>query len=966
MARFGLVALGVGPPAVAAVNFRDVLTRHPALALVSFVAYEGLLAAVGFAGQVFGDVRDRWAKRAADGLDRRLLWRISGFERDYRAQVLSRHRFIDLKGLATRGDFTPELEQVFVDVSLMPRPAHEATGDSLAGAAPPPPPVRQSLTGFLGGPEGVALAVIGAPGTGKTTMLKHLALRLARAKGGRLPVLLFLRDHAAAIAERPDITLPEVIRATLRRLDEPEGWFDRQLGEGRCVVLLDGLDEVAGEEDRRSVSKWVEEQIAGYERNDFVLTSRPHGYLSAPLDRARVLQVRRFTGEQISRFVHGWYRAIERLSTGLDDAGVAERAEIEADDLIGRLRARPELYDLAANPLLLTMIANVHRFRGALPGSRAELYGEICQMLLWKRQEAKNVPVAEEEVTGAKKELVLCELAYEMMTERTRDIRAARAAVLLEPLLSRVAVTVPPDAFLASVITGGLLVERERGLYSFAHLTLQEHLAALHIQHRGLSDVLMESVDDGWWRETTLLYAARADPAPIVEACLDSGSVAALALAFDCQEVATELAPGTARRLDDRREYALRETVGSPRRQLMTAVTVTRWLQSTVGLGGGTVVAARPIDWGLYRLFIRESGLSRTSPLGGDGDGTAVGVSRPEVRDFVRWVNQLLPDGGWRLPTEAEADDPAFGLVARSTEHTVWVSSQGADTLPSLWVPAGREHPWSPTPPADTLAFRWGAPDRKWLTLGQVGLCGVLDSVTDERKATFWGSELAIRTEVPTRRRPAGAEREVAGRVNVLLVNRWSLPLRPESALGTVLAVLPRGDGLVRARLRVATWTFALLIDLAGPVRIQDIPSFEDGTVGHPSLEDHIARHMGGRPEAVRHASGHICPEEITSAAAGCLARMRQYWDGEDASRRVRLPALLLAEEIDRLVSTDDRELVQGLRVGALALALLAERAMDDSVLAADYRRLAAGLIARRNRLDGTTPPSEVIVLARS
>jgi hypothetical protein len=473
-------------------------------------------------------------------------------------------------------------------------------------------------------------------------------------------------------------------------------------------------------------------------------------------------------------------------------------------------------------------------------------------------------------------------------------------------------------------------------------------------------------VDDGWWRETTLLYAARADPAPIVEACLDSGSVAALALAFDCQEVATELAPGTARRLDDRRQYALRETAGSPRRRLMTAVTVTRRLQSTVGLGGGIVVAARPIDWGLYRLFIRESGPLWNRPRGGDGEGPAVGVPRPEVRDFVRWVNQLLPDGGWRLPTEAEAGDPAFGLVARSTEHTVWVSSQGADTLPSLWVPTGREHPWSPTEPADTLAFRWGAPDRNWLTLGQLGLCGVLESVTDERNATFWGSELAIRTEAPTRRRPASAWRELAGRATALLDNPWSLPPRPESALSTVLAVLPRAEGPARDRLRVATWTFALLVDLAGPLRLQDLPSSEDGSVGYPSFEDHIARHLGGRPEAVRHASGHICPEEITSAAAGCLTRMRQYWDGEDPSRRARLPALLLAEEIARLVSADDRELVPCLRVGALALALLAERAMDDSALAADYRRIATGLIARRNRLDGTTPPSEVIVLARS
>ena len=50
------------------------------------------------------------------------------------------------------------------------------------------------------------------------------------------------------------------------------------------------------------------------------------------------------------------------------------------------------------------MIANVHRYRGALPGSRADLYAEICQVMLWRRQEAKNLPAG---LAGDKKEALL-------------------------------------------------------------------------------------------------------------------------------------------------------------------------------------------------------------------------------------------------------------------------------------------------------------------------------------------------------------------------------------------------------------------------------------------------------------------------------------------------------------------------------------------------------------------------------
>ncbi|WKX70243.1 NACHT domain-containing NTPase [Streptomyces sp. XD-27] len=994
LAKVGLAAASVVPPALLGARFWPSVREHPVGALLLFLAYLVLLAAVGFCVKVYTNVADRWVTRAADGVDRRLRWRISRFERDYRAYVLSHHRFIDLKGLATRGDFTPGLEEVFVDVSLVPTPTHTASQESLAGTVRAAgAAVRQSIHDFLGTPDGTALAVIGAPGTGKTTLLKHLALRLAREPGKRgsrdLPILLFLRDHAAAITADPEITLPEVIGASLRRLrgDEPPGWFDRQLQAGRCVVLLDGLDEVAREEDRRNVSKWVEEQIESYEANDFVLTSRPHGYRSAPVNRARVLQVRRFTGEQITRFVQGWYRAIERLSTGADDAAVADRAAEEATDLLDRLRARPVLYDLAANPLLLTMIANVHRYRGALPGSRAELYAEICEVLLWRRQEAKgNVAALPDELTGAKKEAVLRELAYVMMCERRRDIDTARAAETLGPALFRVgAAAVPVEDFLAAIVASGLLVERERGMYAFAHLTLQEHLAALHIQYRGLVDTLIAGVQDDWWRETTLLYAARVDPGPIVEACVDSGSVTAIALAFDCEEEAAEFAPETRRLLEDLRTDALRTGPDMPMGRLMTAVTVTRALRQTVRLGQDTLVCASPVSEELYGLFTGEPRA---------GHRTATGMTGREAAAFTQWVNELLPDGPrYRLPTEAEVADEGFRMVA--ADRPVWYAP---DAQTRLWVPEGTEHPWSV--PMDPEGQVWlGQDDEadRVLELGKLGLAvvrgfanssGLAADPPRRRVGVTRGSGVSVGSQA---RHDAQAARAGALILSLGLDTALvrDIVLAPERAWERAGATHP-SPGLSRHGnpARVLEFIRPLAPSLPPKAHVDQlaeatrlvallliVAAREDSTVAGllraVSFPDRLARPAGEtQPVSTRIAPDPGEEGVAASVAAGFL------WNAANTTRDLEdmsanLPAALsqltgrLIDELRPPEAPDPAE-APYLRLTALTLAAVADRLLHAPEAAEAYRHTVRGVMARCGRADGTMPKPETIVLVRA
>jgi ABC-type glutathione transport system ATPase component len=81
-------------------------------------------------------------------------------------------------GLVTQAEYVLRTRQVYVDVALQPRPVTETMPDGgVGGGATMPAGDRRSLASFL--TPGSVLAVLGAAGSGKTTMVRYTALTMA-------------------------------------------------------------------------------------------------------------------------------------------------------------------------------------------------------------------------------------------------------------------------------------------------------------------------------------------------------------------------------------------------------------------------------------------------------------------------------------------------------------------------------------------------------------------------------------------------------------------------------------------------------------------------------------------------------------------------------------------------------------------------------------------------------------------
>jgi energy-coupling factor transporter ATP-binding protein EcfA2 len=670
------ILLALGSPVVFRVAYNT--TEHWWQVVGILLIYGLAVVLFGFPTKVWEKLADRWAGRVAESLDHSITRLLSGFDRKYRRHIIQRNRYFDVKGLSTQGIHTLELNQVFVDLKISPRKHLQSSADII-------PEVTeemkkgQSIWAYLTSEQlkDRHLVIIGPPGSGKTTLLQHMALTLAagrkaRRKAGapaKTPIVLYLRNHAEAINKKPELTLSQAVRDHLKawELEAPPRWFRKHLKQGHCIVMLDGLDEVADPKARKKVVDWVQRQMEAYPRNRFVVTSRPYGYYKQTLNGAVVLEVSPFSQGQVKRFVHNWYLANEIMSKQLDDEGVRLDARKGAEDLLRRLNTS-DLAALAVNPLLLTMIATVHRYKSSLPKRRVELYKEICEVFLGQRRQARDLEL---DLTPAQNQRVLQPLAFHLMREEQREIKTELAVDVIADSLRRVSPTKKGKDFLKEVEQeSGLLLERENGVLSFAHKTFQEYLASVHILEQDYGHVLAAQVENDWWHETIRLYAAQTDASGILEACLqeDPPSIPALTLAIECSEEALELRPEIREQLDD----VLTEGVEGPdeeRRRIIAEALLALRLRRLTRIDEDRFIDNSLITHAEYQLFLDEMRAdgkyfqpdhwSELRFPEGKGREPVVGVRPSDAEAFCRWLTERN-GGDWqyRSSTNSEADLP--------------------------------------------------------------------------------------------------------------------------------------------------------------------------------------------------------------------------------------------------------------------------------------------------------------------
>ncbi len=373
------------------------------------------------------------------------------------------------------------------------------------------------------GKRGVAL--LGDPGSGKTTAARQICWRLA--SGTETPTAVGLPENTIPVfLKLRDLCQGDVkdgLSAFLKRESHAETLASDISDPGSDLLnykpllwIFDGLDEVVNEDTRADVCTLIQTALKNRVHDFILVTSRYQGYYGKVNLGPSFLacHVQPLADTDVNDFVSCWYKTV-----CIQLLGNTDKANNEAEsnsksllDLLGQSEFRiGRLRELRTNPLLLTILCTVHHQDHNLPRRRSSLYAKCIRVFLeyWRQEVREKQKLVRFEPEAA--ESVLASLSWWLHRQENRTSADEHE---MEKEVEQFLVNISTDSglgkngqeFIARMRDEcGIFVTTSPGRCGFLHLTFQEYLAAVYAESEHKVESLTNTIGQSWWREVILL-----------------------------------------------------------------------------------------------------------------------------------------------------------------------------------------------------------------------------------------------------------------------------------------------------------------------------------------------------------------------------------------------------------------------------------------------------------------------------
>lgn len=390
-------------------------------------------------------------------------------------------------------------------------------------------PTGDKLVGLAEILKNRKVVILGHPGSGKTTIGQYIAYMIATQGtmsliGEKLrdyiPIIVKAANYGSFLKRDNGLSLYRYV-ISKQYSDNWGPLFDWAFKNKKCLVIIDGLDEVPDVILRARVATQIEQFVSSYWENRFVITSRIVGYkrnqLTGNFAHFTLTELRK---EQIIGY-------LEQLNLARrDKKSAAFKAECkqEANKLWRAIEEKEGIKKLAGTPLLLTIIALVNRYGRQLPERRVELYFLATETLLsnwpfkqrgqkfdWLEILSILEPIAYHMLTTSKEnsqERLITEFDFKpLFEEQVSRVKGTDSVRMTKSVSNRLLEKIAED-------TGFFLArgsdENGQELYGFLHPTFVEYLTARYLSNQWASNQKLEfekDMHEDLWHEVILLMA---------------------------------------------------------------------------------------------------------------------------------------------------------------------------------------------------------------------------------------------------------------------------------------------------------------------------------------------------------------------------------------------------------------------------------------------------------------------------